>query len=223
MKLMYSHLNLSFELEINRLNSIVVEDADLLFQMLWDMQNQINKESEQYFLVHEDEKCDLNKSMVMVTSPIDLIYDKRYIQKKLFDDLMYEMQIKGISDEIAELYAIIIDKLNLINCSVEYNLDFADSADVMDILKLFDVRIRKPEGSFPEQLMEYAVNIKRFQNKNIFVLANCDAYISDKDYKYIETWAQHYEIYLIFLRNMQHSKSIDYNEYIIDKDLCILH
>ena len=154
---------------------------------------------------------------------LTLTYDKREIQKKLFSSLQDIAETHDIMGFFAEANGCILELLDKLDFESEYNIVYEEDFNFTDFLKNYSVHICEPEGSFTERAIEYMINLKKLLDKNVFIFVNCDAYISENDYFHLEKCAQHYGIYILFLRNQQIPFQENINECIIDKDLCEIH
>lgn len=223
MKLTYKRYNTLFDISDNHINSIVVEIPEVLEQFVLDLRYQIEKVEENFILSKDNETIQMHKVTEIITSPFDLEYNKKTVQKKLFEELTIQMYNSGMFEEITEIYAKIIQRLDTLDLLVDYNIDYSDTIAATNIFKEFDVNMKNPEGRFTEKFMKYAVNMNRMLGKSVFLLCCCDSYIKNEDYSHIEKWANYNGITVVFLRRIQINMNSTYNEYIIDKDLCIIH
>lgn len=223
MKLIYRALNLELDLSKEKLNSIIVEDRRKFEKIIMDFYDGINKKSEEveYYINNEKEK--LHSHVELVVSPLDITFSKREIHKKMLLALEREIEDSQIWDNVARLYGEIIEEISNIQGQSIYNIDFSDKLDIQKIIKFVEMEIEEPIGYFTERFLEYGKIMNNLLDKNVFVLANCKAYLQEKDYEYIEKWAKYQDICIVLLSNEQKKLNIDVNEYIIDVDLCEIH
>ena len=90
-------------------------------------------------------------------------------------------------------------------------------------MKIYNVRIAEPQGTFSERFIEYAENLHRMLGKYLFVVINCGAYIKSEEYRYIKETAQLYDLAILFIESRQNQLLASENTYIIDEDLCEIH
>ena len=223
MKLLYPDYGLSFKIFEGYITSIVLERCDIFEKMILSMSNQIMKREEKLLFFIKEQKQDIDKYFEIITSPLDITYNKRELQKKLYCQLVEDMRLNDELDRISDAYSMIASALDALKALSDFEIDFNSEYEYMDILKHFDVSLREPEGTFFERFIEYAEAVHKLTGRSIFVLANCDAYISDEEYEYLSKWTAYEGISLIMLRNKQRPLYTDKNEYIIDVDLCEIH
>lgn len=88
---------------------------------------------------------------------------------------------------------------------------------------MLGVQLKQPEGRFVERLIDYGTTVKQLLDKQVFVLANCAAYLTAEDYVYLQQWLQYEEVYVILLEQSQHPLYFPIHEVIIDTDLCEIY
>ncbi|TDP53019.1 type II-A CRISPR-associated protein Csn2 [Aminicella lysinilytica] len=226
MNLVYYDVGTSFEVKRGVINLLTIESKQLFDSTATLLDKQIIGESQDNiaFVDNGDSGyVDFKKRCELISSPYDLKYNMRDLQKKLLAELCEEVALQGYDDKIAEAYGTIISYISEMQVKSDYNLDFDEQKGMSDILKYFDVHVKTPEGSFAEKLIEYGSSINRLLGRDVFILLNCDAYISEADYKYISEWILYEDVYLVVVENKQLQLKQDYNGCIIDKDLCEIH
>ncbi len=223
MKIVYYKENLCIPINKKALNSLVIEDNDFFEQAVIRLYDTLEKKSEDVGLLVDETKSDITKFCELIVSPLELIYNKREIQKKFYAELFAVAEDLELLQLFAEQNGKMIEAIEKLQYETSYDIEFNEEFDFAQILKSYDVNIVKPSGTFATKLTDYMVTIRRLAGKNFFVIANCDAYLKGADYKEIEKIARHYEITVLFLRNRQVELNKDINEYIIDKDLCEIH
>ena len=223
MKLIYSKIGLIINLEYNLLNNAVVEDNKLFEECVLDLVSDITGKNNFFILSDNEDVIEINKKLDIIISPLDLKYDKREINKQLYLYLKREMVENDLSQLINEKYSeikAIIDQINYISdIPIKYNETIADE----DLFKHFDILAQNPQGTFIEKLIEYIGVVRKLTKKNIFVLANCEAYICDDELEYLRKYSEYNEIFILFLTNKPINLKNKINTYIIDRDLCELH
>ena len=90
----------------------------------------------------------------IITSPVDIIYNRRELQKKLYCQLVEDMRLNDELDRISDAYSMIASALDAMKSLSDFEIDFNSEYEYMDILKQFDVSLREPEGTFTERFIE---------------------------------------------------------------------
>lgn len=223
MKLVYYKQNLSFDFSVGKLNSLVLESPILFEHFLVDLYNMLGRQGEEFDLFEEGNKLNLLKRCELISTPFDLHFEKREIQKKLFDELEKSAEDIGLTGLFAETHGRMVALLDELSISSMYELSFNDELCMTDMFKAYDMQIKKPEGSFCEKLIEYMICLQILTGKDFFVIANCDGFLLEGDYEHLEKCVKYYNLCLLFVRNQQLALNFPQQEYIIDVDLCEIH
>lgn len=221
MKLIYNPLGFSMEISMNESNVLVIENSRAFEQFILQLNEQIKGNSD--FFYTDEEKITLFKKMDIVMSTFDLQISDREVQKKLYEHLVEEVEISSLIDSFTDIHSKLINSLEQLNIYNDFELDYNEEFSVSNMLKSLNVRIKALDGDFCSKFVVYGEIMQRLLQKNCFVLCNCDAYLSEKDYSSLNKWAGYNEITLIFLQNRQLPWQKGFNEYIIDMDLCEIH
>lgn len=223
MRLIYPKKNISYLLKKNVLNSLVIEKPWLLEQCVVDLYKDVNGISENYRLSENEEPLSVQKNIALIMSPMDFEYDKRELNKKFLSYMKREIDESDLSQRIVQKYAemkeIIEEIYFLSDVPIEYNALVTEN----DIFKHFDIHIKPPEGSFVEKVIEYGSVLKRLTEKQIIVLANCEAYMERNDYEFLRKYIESEELYILLLSNRQLSGNLELNMCIIDRDMCEIY
>ena len=151
---------------------------------------------------------------------MDIAYDKKEIQKKLYQDLADELEMQDAFEKIAGAYG---ELLQLVEEGIVYSaypVELSAEFVLPDLFKQLGVQLKQPEGRFVEKFIDYGTTMKQLMDKQVFVLVNCAAFLTGEDLAYLEQWLQYEEVYVILLESFQHSLPFPVNEVIIDTDLC---
>lgn len=197
MKLVYYPLNLSFEIEKGKMTSIVLENTAVFEKFLIDFHKHLEKEDELFVVAVDGDSLDLTKIGELISSPFDLHFEKREVQKKLYVELQKSAEENDIGHILAEYHGKMVQAMETLTFTSDYEIEINEDFSLQEILKNFSVHIKDPEGSFAEKLTEYMMTANRLIGKKLFLLANCDAYLSENDYIYLVECAAYYDICII--------------------------
>lgn len=223
MKLIYYPLDMKCDFFPDQLNRIVMEDKEVFGKFLFHLSSSIRKEDECFYLEEKDKVLQIDKTANLIASPFDLIYNKREYQKVLFNKMIEEIQVEGMQDSMALHLAGLLQNLEVLRNNLMYQIELDEEIDYSDIFKLFNVEIQHPKGTFVEKMLDFMGTALELLQRRIFFVANCDAYIESKWYEEIVKWASYQNVIVIFLENKQMDSEEKINEYILDRDLCVLH
>ena len=223
MKLRYYRLNIDFELLSDRANILIIENPHELEKFILALDDRINKRTEDIELFDGSEKEDFCKKVGLLLSPLDFKYDKKDVQKRLFNELVENIRSSEDFGDFNIICSKFFEMLDALKITTDYDLDFDENFGLVSLLKSFDVQLKEPEGRFVEKFIEYSNNINRLLGKEIFIFISCIQYMTKEDIKFLVQHSVYKGLGIVFIENMQVDLNLDTNEYIIDNDLCELH
>ena len=221
MILLHKKRDVRFEIIEDDINFLTIEEKKLFEQILFELGSSIKHGMEFVCIFDNDKEIDMKKTCELIVSPLDLVYDKKTYQKVLFDLLHKDLELYDLNYEIADAFARIIDCLNKLSLNCEYEIEFKD--DELDTMKIFDIQLKEPSGTFVEKIVDYISNVRKLLRKKVIFIYNCSAYIKDDDYKHIRKLAKYEKITVVFINNAQILLKDNVNKYIIDTDMCEIH
>jgi CRISPR-associated protein, csn2 family len=223
MKLRYYRLNIDFTLYDNKPNILIIENPYEFEKFVIALDDRINKRTSDVELFNKAEKDDFSKKVEIFFSPLDFKYDKKDIQKRLFNELIEDIQSSKDLEEFSIICSKFFEILDELKIYADYDLDFEEDFGLINLLKSFNVHLKDPEGRFAEKFIEYSSNMHRLLGKEIFIFISCIKYMNSQDVKFLIQHALYKGMRILFVENMQIDLNSDTNEYIIDNDLCELH
>lgn len=218
----YPVLDLCCELKEDKVLTLVIENQQVFYNLIMDIQNQLEGNSGQFILSEDFTPLELRRNAELITQLVpftvnqkDLI-SKLYalLKKKSVDEKMYFSTQKLISEVSDYLYKLTEDEnMELTNTVPE---------DVSGILKAFEVRFDDNGKSLSEKLLEYAITSNELKGKKLLITVNLRSYLNDKDTEHLFQSILLKKINLICIESFEHSR-IQYEEIlIIDKDMCVI-
>lgn len=147
MKIAHPKINTVIEFQKQEIVSIVIEDKHFFEEFLLGISNQVAKKEEGFVFSIDDKICSAEKHFDMITSPLELCYRDRRMQKLLFDELSEEIFSSDIAVSVAEGYAGIRNLLETVRLNVPYEIEISSEMILIDILKLFNVKLEEPKGT----------------------------------------------------------------------------
>lgn len=223
MKLCCPQLQTTFVMKPQVLNRIVVEDIVSYENLVLALYRQIYEKQETLSCFFDDAPYAIAKHFELILSPLDVTYDKKELQRKLYQYLAGELELLDISEKMAAVYGELLQLLEEGAVYVTYPIEYSADFDLSELFKLLGVQLKQPEGRFVERLIDYGTTVKQLLDKQVFVLANCAAYLTAEDYVYLQQWLQYEEVYVILLEQSQHPLHFPIHEVIIDTDLCEIY
>lgn len=223
MKLAYLPLNFVVPLQMNKINSIVVENPHIYDSMIMDLYRQMNWEEEQWNLLQDEEFFAMDKYCDLLMSPADLHFHKKEIQKELIPEIIREIESSEKFEALLEQHGDFVRLMGQFCEQYKYPLECDFDFCIKEYLKQYKVTLADVEGSALEKLLEYIPVVQELTGKTVFFLHGYSDYLTEDDFRHLQKWVKYQEYYIVFLGSRQLSLKEDINEYIIDLDLCEIH
>lgn len=223
MNFLFSEHGIDWKLDSKTGNYLIVENPYVIDCLINALKNRVLK-TDNKIILYEGDPIDFNKSVQVCFSPVDLIFERKELQKKLFAEIKETIETTEISSQFIEAQTIFLETLQRLKVEMDYEIDVEEELGIEFFLKAFNIRLKNPEGNFSQRLIEYVVNINRILRKNVFIFVGCQAYIGACDMQSIIKQLSYEEIYLLFIEGYQNSDLLKIgNHYIIDRDMCEIH
>ena len=223
MKLAYLPLNFVVPLQMNKINSIVVENPHIYDSMIMDLYRQMNREEEQWNLLQDEEFFAMDKYCDLLMSPADLHFHKKEIQKELIPEIIREIESSEKFEALLVQHGDFVRLMGQLCEQYKYPLECDFDFCIKEYLKQYKVTLADVEGSALEKLLEYIPVVQELTGKTVFFLHGYSDYLTEDDFRHLQKWVKYQEYYIVFLGSRQLSLKEDINEYIIDLDLCEIH
>lgn len=222
MNLVYYKFGLEMEIFCDKTNCLTIEHPSELEQFVISLMKRLSGESDQIDLMEALKKLDMGKEAEFILSPMDLVYRKKELQKRLYECLEKEVLNSDLADQFAECSSAFLNFMDEVRMRTEYEIDFDEGYDLSSFFKSFDVHLSTHESSFAEKLIDFSKNMHRLLGRRVFFLLSCAGYMNAEDFMHLEKHAMYEKIYFVFVESRQIGLNREANELIIDKDLCEL-
>lgn len=207
----------------DKLNALVVENSNELDKLVLAINKRATKKESQIEIFEDLDKLEFHKIVDVLYSNLDITFDKKDIQKRLFLDLIEEIESRKLIEEFIEAKSKLVETIESLKIEGDYNFDIDPNVGIESFLKSFDVKLKEPEGSFTERLIEYMENIHRLLGKQVFILVGCKGYINQPEFRFIKEYAEYQGLKILFIESVGFSLPEIVEEYIIDKDVCEIY
>lgn len=205
----------------NSVNVIYIENKDILSRFIQDIIHQINGNVNSFIIEENEKSINFTKYVECIISPFLLDVNNKRIITKLYKELN-EYAVDNLIDKTVEINSMILKYLDNLTCNQVYPLEYEVDINVIDILKMYNVRIAVEETTLAENMLNYIKFMKRICGLKVFFLINIKQYFKQEDMLCIYKECLYEKINLILVES-SYNNSYDYEKaWIIDNDLCII-
>lgn len=186
------------ELPIVRgVNCLSIENKSFYKKFVYQL---LNGEGEGNFCLVDDGIMveDINKYFEIIVNPFSIKLD----DKKLVNAFYKELSAQIVADD--EVYSEIINKVGEIQNmleGIESDLDFEieTNENITDILKYFNVSIKKEGNTLLDNLYQYIDLYSRWIKGNMLLFFNCLSLLGTDEIKELHKYANYHNIAILFV------------------------
>lgn len=222
MMLVYPMLNLKIEFEENTINSLIVENQNLLFEMINDLNNQTEGLDGKFVLSEDNEPIEIRKYAELITGLVPFTMNKKDILTKLYADI----QKKALAADMFEYTNRILSDIERYVCDLSdiysNELECTSAADIVPLLKMFNLKFAEEGKSLCEKLLDYFEAATYYKGKRLFITVNLRSFIDDQKADLFFKGVAMRKINLLCIDSYAYDKLSYEKRVIIDRDLCII-
>ena len=222
MILVYSYLNLKFEFRENECQVLVVENPKTFSEIVWDFHRQMLGEEDKLVLSENDKVLLLEKNCDLIINPYDLEINNRRVLGKLYQEM------KAISNEdfyiqAGEVRTKIVNYLDDISMKLPYPICFNAEMDVMNLYKLFDLRLEEEIDSLLQKVIDYLKIMSSLCGVKLIVFVNIKNFLCEEQILELYKASFYCKINLLLIESAQRNKLTGENIAVLDGQDCLIH
>ena len=223
MKLVHQDYSFQIELEENIVQKLIIESPRILSSFLVELKKQIDGKEGKWVLSHEGEILEISDHMELIINFFDLQINQRKMIKKLYDQIIQEINNTELLIEWTRLNSAWESMLNKATSNLEYDLEY-EACDIRSFLKMVNVQFREREEGYFEYLLEYLQLQSEVRNIRIFCIVNCTSFLTEEEIAFLYEQACYKKLFLILFdtKNISIKSEIE-KKIIIDSDCCIIN
>lgn len=222
MRLVYPPINLILELSETVISTVVVENQNLFYEMIADLNAQQEGLEGIWVLSKDNTPIEISKNIDLITQLIPFIINRKELINKLYSKLKqisYNEEMQMCTNEMLSKIEQYILKLTE-ECSGE--LVTGAATDITPLLKMFNVCYNDEYKTLPEKLIEYIFAVNEYHNERLFVIVNLRSYVNDKNAQLLFDTLLNHKIKLVDIECIERTKLVGESRIIIDNDLCVI-
>lgn len=218
------HREWNFTIDLEAINTIVIENPKLYRSILMDLENQLLGMEGGFTLFNKLKEVKLSSELFLVRTPFSISLNDRKIINKLYTEIKADI-ISSEYGKYQELENSILTFVNEVIFNNSIELEVNSSIEIEDIFKLTGLKFSKDIGQdIIERLLEHAIIIHDYLTPAAIVYLNTRPLFSDKEWGDFIKELSIRNINAIFIERYSESVSkIIEKRYTIDEDLCEIY
>ena len=222
MKLIERELGIELELKENQVSILIIENISRRLSIINQLYRQVLGQEGAWILVDAEKTYDIRKTCDIILEPFSLELNNRRVRSKLYEE------IKEIAnDECYEvglrLHSDICNYLEIVLQKIPYPIQYDDSWDVNNILKMYNVEILDENDNIYEKILNYIRMMNQICGIQIFIIINAKQFFSETEIVELYKIISYSKINLILIEFNTSSNRLSQEDiYILDVDDCII-
>lgn len=220
MKFTYPELLEVFDTDIEFVNCIIIENQELLYRILVDIYNQLDKNEGKSVLSESETILSISQNLELLTEFIQFDVNKKSLVNRLtakmiedaIEEEQYEKTITLLNDVEKFLYDITFSYTGDV-CFEKCNIDSLIKA----VSPRFDY---SSADSVCEKIIDYVELVKEYDKDKLFITYNLRDVVSDSEVENFMEEILKKEYNFIMIETKEHNLSCFEKRYIVDKVLC---
>ena len=222
MMIVYPPIGLEVCIPSGKVQTIVIEDQRLFYEITNDLYSQINGSSGDTVISENYVPLQLSKAADIITQFIPFTSNKKDILSGIYNELKERAVDEAQYNVTQELYTYVEKYLYDLTEDTDVEIEYCRPGDISVILKAFDLHIVEADKKLNERLFEYMLAARKYKKRAVFVTVGLRNYITDRDAKDLFQSILLNGLTLVCLESQAHSPIENEARVIIDKDLCII-
>lgn len=221
MRIAHKDYNFIFELEENSRGLLIVESPMLFRQIIEEMRRSI-EDREEIFIFSENNKIIKPwEEIGFVINPMSMELNIKKVINKLYEKISDDVTSSELLIESNAIFQRIEEYAINITDNIDYELSYKDKIEIIDILKMLDVKLVENYADLTEKILEYIrVNSTLMGNK-CFIFVNLNTFFSEYEIEKIYEFAEYNKMLIFLIESRQPDNVSKYTQIkIIDKDGC---
>lgn len=221
MKFVHPDIDCIFDTDCDIINTLVIENQNLLYSLINDIQEQLAGNDGRAVLSGNDKILPFEKNLELLDRfiPFDLN------SKALITKIASDFEKKAVSEDWYAHTAELLSRAEslLTNIAFDYscNIEFT-KISIGSFIKASGIEICDDYDTLGEKLLDYFELIYEFIGKKLFITVNLRSYISDGEAELFMKTAISHGFHLIMIENCEHKRLTQENRRIVDADLCLI-
>lgn len=221
MRLIYSEYGLDINLSEGNVSVLCVEKQNIFTLLVSEIWNQYDSNVGGWVLLDCDTEINISKKLLCVLNPIELDLNDKKLLKILYQDIALDVHDNRL-DEFGDVNSRLMLFVDELVSHQPYSIEFNDSIDVIDLLKLYNVGFTNDSDCILEKIVECIKLWHRVAGIKVFVFVHLMAYLQKAEMEKLYTEIKYEQVCVLLIESCFSVKIADECVKIIDKDLCII-
>lgn len=222
MRMVCESYGLYYQFRENMTVELLIDSADMFRTFVTRLWSQYTTNEDFIVFSEEEKEVRLEKIGDIILNPLQIDINNRKIITKIYQEMIQDSldsrheQMFGL---MTQMERFIIDACE----SSEYPLTYDTNPNMVELLKLYNVRVDNSDMDLQSRIIAYVKLAHRVLNTSLFIFVNIKSFFSDEVLDMI-LQSLHYEKVNILLIERNETPCLSsQTRIIIDKDACVIY
>ena len=221
MRIVNTFYDFEFEFNENEILVLTVENPETYSILLYDLWSQYEGGEGSFIFSDNEKEIKLSTKSECIYNPFSIDCNNKKIITKLYQELKSQSDT-FIQEDTVAVRKNIIEYMDKLIATVPYGLKYNFDADIVNMIKAYDIKFDSEADTLLEKIIEYMRIISSICNINIFIFNDIKHYFSIQEINYLYEFAIYNKLYIVIIEPTESYKNSSEKRWIIDKDLCII-
>ena len=208
-----------FDTAIPFVNSLVIENQRLFFELITDISEQIDGCERRSVMSDGDKILAFSKRAELLTTFVPFEMNRKTLVSKIIsaaektavnsENYMKTMQL------MTNIENYIADILSEFDCSLNY-----PKISPASIIKAAGIEIDEGDGGLCEKVVDYMSLVREFDCEKLFITVNMRSYVTDDDAELFMKTVLDHEFNILMIENRDYRRLTYEKRLTVDADLC---
>lgn len=222
MKLVERELGIELELKENQVSVLIIENISRRLSIINQLYEQVLGQEGTWILVNGEKTYEIRKKCDIILEPFSLELNNRRVRTKLYEEIK-EIANEDCYEAGLQLHSYICNYLEVVLQRIPYPIQYNDSWDVNNILKMYNVEILDECNNVYERLLNYIRIMNQICGVQIFIIINLKQFLTETQIVELYKIISYSKINVVLIEfNTSGNRFPQEDIYILDADDCII-
>ncbi|NLY09587.1 MAG: type II-A CRISPR-associated protein Csn2 [Tissierellia bacterium] len=215
----------NFEIDLEGINTIVVENPKLFRTILNDLNAQTSGWEGGFSLYEDLKEKSIKKEIILIQSPYIASINERKIIGKLHEEIKNDI-LSGEFEKFRQLESEILKFADEMTFNNSIELEIGNSIEIVDLLKIAGVKFREEIGNVDiiDKMAQYAIIMQQFINPTAQSYTNIKGMFMEDEWEdFIKELRINRVNLLLFENHHTYGEKEGEKIYTIDMDYCEIY
>lgn len=222
MRLVDKESGIEVEFLENTICILSIENKNAYARIMENIWNQVEGREGCLILSDTEKEIPFSKNATVIFNPFSVNCNEKRILTKLYQEIK-EIADEQFPEKMAEVLADNISLIDNLIENQEFGLEYKLDFNILDMLKLFDVRLKESDEDILVRITDYLKLLSRICHIRLFIFAGLRNYFSDEDLEKLYQEIYNEKVYLLDVEPKYEYALPGERIWILDKDMCIIN